>query len=185
MKRILFPLPLVAASVLLLTLGMVGCGDDDDGGGDGGGATTPAGTALTEVNDIENSFTKGIDAVGEQSQTAFDDPAKARQALSAALDAGEAAVTALDSLEPPETAQDEHDGLIGAGEDLVAAVNALLEDLQGLQAGPEFDAFAEEAQSPESELSQAINAGVDACIAMQELATANAVEHIECPEKVE
>jgi hypothetical protein len=172
---------------------MVACGDDDEGSDGNGGATTTAGADgesplveyLTEVNDIENSLTAGIDAVGEQSQNAFDDPARARTSLSAALDAGESAVASLDALEPPETAQDEHDALLAAGEDLVAAVNALLEELQGLQAGPEFDTFAEEAQSPDSELSQAINAGVEACEKMQKLATDNAVQHIECPERVE
>ncbi len=192
MKRILFPLLAIATSVLLLGVGAVACGDDDDDD-DGGTATTTGGAAgemtlvdyLTEVNDIENGVTTATDAIGEQSEEAFSDPARARQALSAAADVGESAVASLQALDPPETAQDEHDALIAAGEDLVAAVNALIADLQTLQAGPAFDTFAEDAQAPDSDLSKAINAGVDACEDMQKLASDNDVEHIECPERVE
>ena len=190
MKRILFPLLLIAASVVLLGIGAVACGDDDDDDDDGGAATaTGSGNELvdylTEVNDIENSITTATNAIGEQSEEAFSDPAKARQALSAAVDAAESAVTALNALEPPETAQDEHDALVAAGEDIAAAANAIIDDLQGMTAGPAFDTLAEDAQSPDSDLSKAINAGVDACEAMQELATANDVEHIECPDRIE
>lgn len=186
MKRILFPMLLIAASVVLLGIGAVACGDDDDDDDDGGTATTlPIVAYLTEVNDIENSITTATNAIGEQSEEAFSDPAKARQALSAAVDAAESAVTALNALDPPETAQDEHDALVAAGEDIAAAANVIIDDLQGMTAGPAFDTLAEEAQSVDSDLSKAINAGVDACEAMQELATANDVEHIECPDRVE
>ena len=191
MKRILVPMLLIAASVVLLGIGAVACGDDDDDDDDGGAPTaTGSGNELvdylTEVNDIENGVTTATNAIGEQSEEAFSDPAKARQALSAAVDAAESAVTALNALDPPETAQDEHDALVAAGEDIAAAANAIIDDLQGMQAGDaSFDTLAEEAQSVDSDLSKAINAGVDACEAMQELATANDVEHIECPDRIE
>ncbi len=187
MKRILFPVLLIAASVVLLGIGAVACGDDDDD--DGGATATPSKNAmvdyLTEVNDIENGVTTATNAIGEQSEDAFSDPARARQALSAASDVGESAVASLNALDPPPTAKDEHDALVKAGEDLVTAVKALIADLQGLQAGPAFDTFAKDAKSPNSDLSKAINSGVDACEAMQKLASDNGVEHIECPARVQ
>jgi hypothetical protein len=96
---------LIAASVVLLGIGAVACGDDDDDDDDGGPATaTGSGNELvdylTKVNDIENSITTATNAIGEQSEEAFSDPAKARQALSAAVDAAESAVTALNALDP-------------------------------------------------------------------------------------
>ena len=54
-----------------------------------------------------------------------------------------------------------------------------------MQSGPAFDTLANDARSPNSDLSKAINAGVDACEAMQKLATDNGVEHIECPDRVQ
>jgi hypothetical protein len=193
MKRILFPVLLIAASAVLLGIGAVACGDDDDD--DDAGTATATGSTdgesplvdyLTEVNDIENSVTTATNAIGDQSEDAFSDPARARQALSAAIDAAEAAVASLKALEPvPETAQDEHDALVSSGEALVEVVQGLNDELQGMSAGAAFDQFADDAQAADSDLSNAINAGVDACEAMSQLATDNDVEHIECPERVE
>jgi len=182
MKRTLFPFLLIAASVLLLAVGMAACGDDDGGGGgDGGAATTPAGgdgdtvlvSYLRELNEIQEGVSDATDTVGEQSEQAFSNPTQARQSLSAAIDVADSAVTALEALDVPEEASTAHAELIAAGENLVDAATAVNDDLQGVEPGPEFDTLAEEAQAPDSELSQAIDRMVQACESMQAVAEDN------------
>ncbi len=173
MKRIRFPLVLFAASALLLGIGAVACGDDDDDGNDGGtatstgGGTTTLGAYLKDVNDVQEGVSTATDVIGEQSDTAFSDPAKARQSLSAAIDVADSAVTALKALDPPDEAKSEHEALIAAGENLVKVAQKLSDELQGMQPGAAFDTLAKDAQAPGSELSAAIDKMVSACEAMQ------------------
>jgi hypothetical protein len=189
MRGKLFPALLIAALTLLLAL-VVACGDDDDDDDDGG--TEPTGSPeageeltldeyLAEVNEIQEGVTQATDAVGENAQDAFSDPTAARQALTSASQIGEAAVTSLQALTPPAEAQDAHDGLISAGENLVSEVDTLSTDLQAIEPGAEFDEWAADAQAPDSELSQAINGMADAC---EEVAGLGDVD-LSCPAKVE
>lgn len=179
MKRTLFPFLLIAASVLLLVVGTAACGDDDEGGGGDGGATTAGGDGtvlvsyLRELNEIQEGVSDATDTVGEQSEQAFSNPTQARQSLSAAIDVADSAVTALEALDVPEEASAAHAELIAAGENLVDAATAVNSDLQGVEPGAEFDTLAEEAQAPDSELSQAIDRMIQACESMAALAEEN------------
>ena len=56
-------------------------------------------------------------------------------------------MTSLQALTPPAEAQDAHDGLISAGEDLVSEVDTLSTDLQAIEPGAEFDQWADDAQA--------------------------------------
>ncbi len=176
MKRVLFPGLLLGVLVLLLGIGAVACGDDDDDDDGGGGAATSTqggdgattlGAYLREVNDIQEGVSEATDVIGEQSQEAFSDPPKARQSLSAAIDVADSAVTALKALNPPDEAISEHEALIAAGENLVAVAETLSGELQNLQPGPAFDTWAEDAQAPGSDLSNAIDEMVSACDALE------------------
>jgi hypothetical protein len=186
MKRILFPAILIATLALLLGIGVVACGDDDDDD-DGGTATSTAagdgatslGAYLREVNDIQEGVSEATDSIGEE---VWDDPPRARQALSAAIDVAESAVTALEALNPPDEAVSAHQGLISAGDNLVAVATDYYDQLQDLQAGPAFDTFAEDAQASDSELSQALDEMVTACASMEEVSTENrAGVDLACP----
>jgi hypothetical protein len=190
MKRFL-PLPVFALLILLIGVLMVACGDDDegDGGGedtaaatDGGGGATSLGAYLREVNDVQEGVSAATDDIGEDSQQAFSDPARARQAMSAAIDVAESAVTALEAIDPPEEASTAHANLIAAGENLVDVATALSAELQGMSAGAEFDAFAEEAQAEGSDLSNAIDEMVTACEALQIISEENKTSvDLACP----
>lgn len=141
---------------------------------------------LTEVDEIQGGVTMAADSVGDQSQQAFSDPNMAFQAMSSAVDIGESAVASLQGLTPPAEAEEAHTNLIAAGEGLVAAVQGVADDVQGMEAGPEFDAYAEEAQAPDSDLSMAVNEMADACEAVQTLADDNSVAvDLECPARIE
>ena len=164
------------------------CGDDDDDDDDGGTATDAAGEELTleayltEVEDIGSGVTSATNDIGDQSQTAFSDPAQAQQSLSAAADVGDSAVASLQDLTPPAEAQAQHDALIAAAEDVSAEAAALSTEAAGLEAGPEFDTFAADAQASDSTLSQSINALSAACEDMLTLATDNSIDiTLECP----
>lgn len=175
MKRFRFPLLLIAASVLLLGMVAVACGDDDDDDGDDGGSATATGDGngsvalgayLKDVNDIQEDVSTATDSIGEE---AFSDPARARQALSAAIDVAESAATALGALDVAPEATSEHERLITAGENLAAVAQSVSDEMQGMEPGAEFDAFAEDVQAPGSELSDALDEMVAACEAMEAL----------------
>ena len=174
MKRFRFPLLLIAASVLLVGMAAVACGDDDDDDGDDGGATATGdgngsvtlGAYLKDVNDIQEGVSTATDNIGEE---VFSDPARARQALSAAIDVADSAATALQALDVPDEAVSEHERLIAAGENLVTVAESVSDEMQGMEPGAEFDAFAEDVQAPGSELSDALDEMVAACEAMEAL----------------
>lgn len=190
MKRILFPLLLIMVSALL-GMGAVACGDDDDDDDDGGGAATATGNGggattlgvyLRELNEIQEGVTEATDAIGEQADQAFSDPARARQSLSAAIDVAESAVTSLEDLNPPDEAVSAHEALIEAGNNLATVSQDYQDQLQGMQPGPAFDTFADDALADDSELSQAIDGMIDACNAMEEVSTENnAGVDLACP----
>jgi hypothetical protein len=189
--RLLFPI----ASGLLIAIALVtgACGDDDetDTGGDGatdaptnGAGETSLGTYMAEVDEIQDGVTETIDDIGVRSEQAFSDPARARSALSAAVDVGESAVASLQDLSPPEEAKAAHEELIAAGENLVEAVQGYADSLTGVEAGPEFDQITQEAEAPGSELSQAIERMRQACQGMVDLAAANDLTvDLSCPEE--
>ena len=162
---------LIAASALLLGIGAVACGDDDDDDGGNGGSPTSgsvsAGAYLREVNDIQEGVSTATDAIGEQSDQAFSDPAKARQSLSAAVDVADSAVTALKALDVPSDVSAEHARLIAAGQKLVTVATGLIAQLQGMQPGPAFDTLSANAQADDSQLSKAIDEMVNACKGLQ------------------
>jgi len=181
-------LPLTVATVCTIGLGAVACGDDDEktDTGDGGGTAGAALSAeayLEEVNGIQDGVTDAADAVGARSEQSFGDPPRARAALTAAVDVGESAVSSLEAVDPPADAEEIHTELIAAGEALVTAVQSYSDRLTGVEAGAEFDEITEEAEGPESDLSQAIERMGDACRAVQTYADDNNVEvDLSCPE---
>lgn len=175
MKRFRFPLLLIAASALLLGIGAVACGDDDDDDGDDGGTATATGEGngsvsigayLNNVNDIQEGVSTATNNIGDE---VFSDPARARQAMSAAIDVADSAATALGALDVPDEFVSEHERLIAAGENLVAVAQDVSDQMQGMTPGSEFDAFAEDVQAPGSELSDALEEMVAACDAMEAL----------------
>lgn len=178
MKRRLFRLAAIAACVLLPGIGAMACGDDDDDASDGGAATSPAGDGgaatlapyLQDVSEIQQGVSEAADSIGGPSSNALADPPLARQSLSAAIDLAESSVTALQTLDPPNEAASEHEALIAAGESLLAVVQALLDEIQDMEAGPAFDALVEDAQAPGSDLSNAIDEVVSACESLRTLA---------------
>jgi hypothetical protein len=183
---------ILLAIVPLALLAFVACDDDDDEDGDGDGngsaTTAPAGDGdelslyFNDVAAIQGELTDGVDTIGEQSQSAFGDPAQARQTLSAILDAGNASLEEFNALDPPAEAADAHAAVADAGEAYLAVVQGLSDDLQGMEAGPEFDAFKEDVQSPDSEFSAAKADMQAACDEMQAVADDNSIDvALECP----
>jgi ABC-type transporter Mla subunit MlaD len=188
--KLLFPI----ASGLLVAIAVfaLACGDDDETDTGGGGATDAANgaggsslaTYMTEVDEIQDGVTDATDAIGARSEQSFGDPDRARSALSAAVDVGESAVASLQDLSPPDEAQAAHDELIAAGENLVEAVQGYADSLTGVEPGPEFDEITAEAESPDSELSRAIERMRQACQEMVDLAAANDLTlDLSCPEE--
>lgn len=174
MKRIPLPLLLIAASAVLMGIGAVACGGDSDDGDDSGAATaTPngGGTAilaayLTEVTEVQEGVSAATDTMGEE---VFSDPELARQSLSAAIDLAESSVAALEAMDPPDDAMSAHEALLAAGKNLVADIQVLFDELQGMEDGAAFDALAADTQAPGSELSKAIDELVSACEGLQAL----------------
>ena len=177
-------LPMTIVGVtLVLMLGIAGaaCGDDDDTDGDG--VTAPDAEAYySDVDRIQNSLTEQLDAVSEQSDVAYGDPDKALTSLSAAENAGSAALEDLQVLQAPSVAATAHGDLVFASEDLVAALQQLIEDLAGIEEGPDFETFLADVLQPDSAYSQASEEMRDACAKMQAAADNSRVEIVfQCP----
>ena len=134
MLRLLLPLP----AVLLLVVA-ASCGDDEEKGGRTAtpGAEATLGEYIAQVDEIQDDLTKVVDDLGFEQ--AFADPAAARSSVSGAIDLTESAVEALRALNPPSTADAAHNELIAAAENLIDVASVLNEDLQGAEAGAEFD----------------------------------------------
>jgi hypothetical protein len=183
-------LPIVILGVLLtvtMAFASAACGDDDEsnGGGDGGsptdGAVDPE-DYYQDVDLIQNSLTEQLDSIGEQSESAYGDPVQARNSLSVAKDAGEQALEDLNALEPASVARTAHANLASASEELIATVDGMIADLQGVEEGPEFEDFLASVLDPESAYSQAAEAIRDACSDMQAAANNSQVDIVfQCP----
>jgi len=175
------PLMTIVGVTLALLLGVAGaaCGDDDTNGG----ANAPDAEAYyTDVDRIQNSLTEQLDAISEQSDAAYGDPDKALTSLSAAESAGSAALEDLQALEAPSVAATAHADLVFASEDLVAAIQQLIEDLAGVEEGPDFESFLADVLQPDSAYSQAAVEMRDACSSMQAAADNSRVEIVfQCP----
>jgi ABC-type transporter Mla subunit MlaD len=184
-------LPITSGVLIAIALISGACGDDDekDSGGDGatdaatdGAGESSLGTYMAQVDEIQDGVTEATDAIGDRSEQAFGDPARARAALTAAVDVGESAVASLEDLSPPESAQAAHEELIAADENLVAEAQSFADRLSGVEAGAEFDQITAEAEAPDSELSRAIERMRQACQEMVDLAAANDLTlDLSCP----
>jgi len=164
--RLLFPLAAVTLAAIALTAGA--CGDDDKkdtGGGATDGTELTVAEYLAEVNKIQDNVTEVTGGI--ESDETFIDPAKARAAVSAAVDVAQSAVTSLEALDPSVGAEPANERMIAAGKALVAAGEDLFDELRIVKAGPEFDRIAEEAQAADSPINKAINDTIEACELMQ------------------
>jgi hypothetical protein len=164
---LLFPLAAVILAAIAVTAGA--CGDDDnkDTGGGGTGTELTVVEYLTEVNEIQDNVTEVTGDIGARSDAVFVDPAATRQAVSAAIDVAQSAVTSLEALDPSVGAEPAHARMVTAGQALVAAGEDLFDELRAVEAGPEFDALAEEVEAADSPLNTAINDMIEACELMQ------------------
>jgi len=184
--------PIASGLLVAMALAAGACGDDEkDSGGNGatdaatdGAGESSLGTYMAEVDEIQAGVTDATDTIGARSEQAFGDPARARSALTAAIDVGESAVSSLEDLSPPENAKAAHEELIAAGTNLVEAVQSYQDSLTGVEAGPRFDQIMEEAEAPDSALSRAIERMRQACQEMVDLAAANNLTlDLSCPEE--
>ena len=184
--------PIAAGLLVAMALAAGACGDDEkDSGGNGatdaatdGAGESSLGTYMAEVDEIQDGVTDATDTIGSRSEQAFGDPARARSALTAAIDVGESAVSSLEDLSPPENAKAAHEELIAAGTNLVEAVQSYQDSLTGVEAGAKFDQITEEAEAPDSALSRAIERMRQACQEMVDLAAANNLTlDLSCPEE--
>jgi hypothetical protein len=171
-----------AMLVLMLGVAAAACGDDDDGSG----GETPGPDAeayYSDVDRIQNSLTEQLDAIGEQSEQAYGDPDTARSSLSAAKAAGESALEDLSALEEPSVAATAHANLIAASEEMVAAVDGMIADLQGVEEGPEFDDFINSVLQTDSAYTLAAETMRDACAGMQDAYDNSRLQEIvfQCP----
>jgi len=163
---LLFPAAVILVAIAL-TAGA--CGDDDpkDTGGAGTGTELTVVEYLTEVNEIQDNVTNVTGDIGARSDNAFIDPAAARQAVSAAVDVAQSAVTSLEALDPSVGAEPAQARMVEAGKALVAAGEDLFDEIRVVEAGPEFDAIVEEAEAADSPINTAINDMIEACELMQ------------------
>jgi len=161
---LLFP-----AAVILVAIALTAeaCGDDDPKDTGGAGTELTVVEYLTEVNEIQDNVTAVTGDIGAQSDNAFIDPATARQAVSAAVDVAQSAVTSLEALDPSVGAEPAQERMLAAGKALVAAGEDLFDQLRIVEAGPEFDAIVEEVEAADSPINTAINDMIEACELMQ------------------
>lgn len=166
------------------------CGDDEPDTGNGGTETASgSGTELsveeylTEVNKIQDDVTAVTGDIGARSEDIFVDPASARQAVSAANDVAQSAVTSLEALDPSVGAEGPHEQMVAAGKALVTAGEDLFDELRIVQAGPEFDAIVEEMEADDSPINTAINDMIEACEQMQLFVDDSQLTiNLDCPE---
>ncbi len=179
----------VLAASSLLVLSVAACSDDDDDGDDAAPATTAAGGGdeeltlyFSDLAAIQSELSEGIEIIDEQSQAAFVDPAAARQTLNATKTTGEAALADLKDLDVPSEANDAHASLETSGQAYLGAIDGLINDLQGIQAGAEYDEFLAGTEDPNSDIQQARTDFRAACDEMQTVADDNNIEvALECP----
>jgi hypothetical protein len=189
MKRTLL-LPSAAAMLVAVALTAGACGDDEPDTGNGGTETASgSGTELsveeylTEVNKIQDDVTAVTGDIGARSEDIFVDPASARQAVSAANDVAQSAVTSLEALDPSVGAEGPHEQMVAAGKALVTAGEDLFDELRIVQAGPEFDAIVEEMEADDSPINTAINDMIEACEQMQLFVDDSQLTiNLDCPE---
>jgi len=172
-------------AIVLLMLGVAAaaCGDDDkETDVDQGTPGADAEGYYSDVDRIQNSLTERLDAISDQSEQAFGDPDSARNSLSAAKNAGETALEDLDALEAPSVAAAAHAGMVSASEEMVASVDGMIADLQGVEAGPDFDAFVNSIIQSDSAYTLAVESMRRACSDMQAAADNSRVDVVyQCP----
>jgi hypothetical protein len=181
---------IVLAAVSMLLLSVAACDDDDDDDDEGtNGDATSAATGggdeeltlyFQDLAAIQAELNEGVGLIDEQS--AFSDPAAARQSLEGLSTAGQAALSDLEELDVPADVTDEHSALEAAGTSYLSAVDSLADELQTIEAGEEFDAWLAAIEEPDSEYSQARAELQSACQDLETIATDNNVDVVlECP----
>ena len=169
---------LILAATSLLFLAVAACNDDDEDESTAEELTL----YFDDLADIQRELSDGIEAIDERSQAGFENPPAARQSLDGVQTAGQSALDDVNDLEVPAAAADAHASLSEAGEAYLAALDSLAEELQTVEAGPEYDEFLAGIDDPDSEFQQA-KAGLQAaCDEMQTVADDNGiVVTLECP----
>jgi hypothetical protein len=130
---------LLTLALVLLTLGLVACGDDDDGGGGGGDAPSKAEFAK-EADRICKETEKEFESIGQSAES----PEEVADAIDKVIDESQSAADDLVALDRPEGADGEtatkfvetfkkelNDKLVPALEDVKKALEA--KDAQAVQ----------------------------------------------------
>jgi hypothetical protein len=92
-----------ALTLVLLSLGLVACGDDDDGGGGGGGDAPSKEEFAKEADRICNETEKEFESIGKTAES----PEAVADAIDKVIDESQSAADDLVDLERPEGADGE------------------------------------------------------------------------------